>query len=191
MISRVALAVYVDDLLIVGKNEENILYVKQILKQRFEVKNLGKVQMELDIKFKRFRQYMTLDQSQYATVILRQFLDETSPPYLIPMEPDILHQLAAAGIEILSENRKCRYLQAIEKLMHLCHSRPDIAFSVHKLAQFSSNLYLILESALQKVFGYVKYTICFGIQYGGEQIYSDLDYFTVDHNIIGYEGMYI
>ncbi len=35
---------------------------------------------------------------------------------------------------------------------------------------------------------YVKYTISFGIQYGGEQIHADLDYFTVDHNIIGYAG---
>lgn len=73
-------------------------------------------------------------ESQYAAVILRQFLDETSPPYLSPMEPDAVHKLAATGGEILSEDRKCRYLQAIGKLMHLCHTRPDIAFSVHKLA---------------------------------------------------------
>ncbi len=38
------------------------------------------------------------------------------------------------------------------------------------------------------MFGYVKYTISFGIQYGGKQIFADLDYFTVDHNIIGYAG---
>ena len=72
--------------------------------------------------------------------------------------------------------------------MHLCHTRPDIVFLVHKLAQFLACPYLIHESALQRIFGYIKYTISFGIQYGGEQIYSDLDYFTVDHNIIGYAG---
>ena len=72
--------------------------------------------------------------------------------------------------------------------MHLCHTRPNIVFSVHKLAQFSSRPYLVHESALQRIFGYIKYTISFGIQYGREQIYSDLDYFTVDHNIIGYAG---
>ena len=163
MISRVALAVYVDDLLIAGKNEEDILHVKQLLKQRFEVKDLGEVRIVLGIRVKRFGQCMTLDQSQYAAVILRQFLDETSLPYLIPMEPDAVHKLAATGGEILSENQKCRYLQAIGKLMHLCHIRPDIVFTVHKLAEFSSNPYLIHESTLQRVFGYVKYTIGFGI----------------------------
>ena len=70
--------------------------------------------------------------------------------------------------------------------MHRCHIRPDIVFSVHKLAQFLSQPYLIHKSALKRIFGYIKYTISFGIQYGGEQIYSDLDYFTIDHNIIGY-----
>lgn len=52
MISRVALAVYVDDLLIAGKNEEDILHVKQLLKQRFEVKDLGEMRMVLGIRVK-------------------------------------------------------------------------------------------------------------------------------------------
>ena len=140
----------------------------------------------LGIQVKRYGQRMTLDQSQYAAVILKQFLDDTSPPYLIPMEPDAVHKLADIGGEILTEERKSRYLQAIGKLMHLCHTRPDIVFSVHKLAQFSSRSYLVHKSALQRIFGYIKYTISFSIQYGGEQIYSDLDYFTVDYNIIDY-----
>lgn len=72
--------------------------------------------------------------------------------------------------------------------MHLCHTRPDIVFSVHKLAQFSSKPYLIHEIALERLFGYIKYTVSFGIQYGGDKIYGDLDYFTVDHNVIGYAG---
>ena len=72
--------------------------------------------------------------------------------------------------------------------MHLCHTQPDIIFLVHKLAQFLSKPYAIHKLALYRVFGYVKYTISFVIQYGGEQIFTDLDYFTVDHNIIGYAG---
>ncbi len=39
------------------------------------------------------------------------------------------------------------------------------------------------------MFEYVKYTISFCVQYRGEQIFADLDYFTVDHNIIGYAGI--
>ncbi len=121
-------------------------------------------------------------------MILKQFLDDTSPPNLILMEPDAVHKLPDTRGEIHTEERKSRYLQAIGKPMHSCHTRSDIVFSVHKLAQFSSRPYLVHKSALQRIFGYIKYTISFGIQYGGEQIYSELDYFTVDHNIIGYAG---
>ncbi len=35
------------------------------------------------------------------------------------------------------------------------------------------------------MFENVKYIIGFGIQYKGERINLDLDYFKVDHNIIG------
>lgn len=73
--------------------------------------------------------------------------------------------------------------------MYLCNTQPDIVFSVHKLAQFLSPPYLIHKSAFKRIFEYIKYIISFGIQYGREQIYSDLNYFTVDHNIIGYVGI--
>ncbi len=43
IIGRIALAVYVDDLPIAGKNKADILFVKESLKARFEVKNLGEV----------------------------------------------------------------------------------------------------------------------------------------------------
>lgn len=36
---------------------------------------------------------MTLDQFQYMTVILNQFLDDLSPIYVIPMESDVVHKL--------------------------------------------------------------------------------------------------
>ena len=43
IISRIALAVYVDELLIAKKDKTDIFYVKELLKARFEVKNLGLV----------------------------------------------------------------------------------------------------------------------------------------------------
>lgn len=42
---------------------------------------------------------------------------------------------------------------------------------------------MIYKFALRRIFEYIKYTISFKIQYGGKQIYSDLDYFIIDYNI--------
>ena len=43
IIARIALALYVDVLLIASKNGANILHVKELLKAQFEVKDLGEV----------------------------------------------------------------------------------------------------------------------------------------------------
>lgn len=63
IISKVALAVYVDYLLIAGRNKKGIFYNQQFLKQRFEAKVLDELRMVLDIRLKKFGQCMTLDQS--------------------------------------------------------------------------------------------------------------------------------
>ena len=63
MISKVALAVYVDDLFIAGRNEEDIFYVKQLLKQKCELKNLGKIWIIFNMNVKRFGQYITVKDS--------------------------------------------------------------------------------------------------------------------------------
>ncbi len=81
IIGRIAWAVYVDDLLIAGKDEADIFRVKELLKARFEVKDLGEVRMVLGIKVGIYGQRMTLD---HAAVILKQFLDDVSPPYFSP-----------------------------------------------------------------------------------------------------------
>lgn len=109
-----------DDQLIAKKNEEDIIYVKQLLKQRFELKHLGGVRIVLGIRVKIFGQCMTLDQSKYSAVILRHFLDEKFSPYLVPMVPGAVYKPEATRREIISENQKSRYLQATGKLMHLC-----------------------------------------------------------------------
>lgn len=49
MISGLALAVYMDDLLIAGMHEKDILRIKQLLKSRLEVQDLGEVRVVLGI----------------------------------------------------------------------------------------------------------------------------------------------
>ena len=54
IIGGIVLAVYVDNLLIAGKDEADILHIKELLKARFEVKDLDEIRMVLGI---RMRQY--------------------------------------------------------------------------------------------------------------------------------------
>ncbi len=65
------------------------------------------------------------------------------------MEPDAVHRLADRGREVLNEERRFWYLQAIGKLMHLNSTRPDIIFqciiwlsSHQNLLPFTYRLYI-------------------------------------------------
>ena len=63
IIGRIALAIYIDDLLMAGKGEAHILRVKELLKAQFEVKNFSEVQMVLNIVVRQYSHQMTLNQS--------------------------------------------------------------------------------------------------------------------------------
>lgn len=104
---------------------------------------------------------MLINHLHYAAIILKQFFDDMSMPYLILMEPDAVYSLANTREEILSEEKMSWYLQTIWKRMHLCHTSPDLIFLVNKLAYFLSKSYVIHESTLHRMFGYIKYTISF------------------------------
>lgn len=88
MINRLILAVYINDLLIAGKHEVNIIHIKQFLKGQLKIRDLAETYVILDIWMKRYSKQITLDESQYIAVIFKQFLNDIFPPYLIPKEPD-------------------------------------------------------------------------------------------------------
>jgi ribosomal protein S3 len=46
----VVIVIYVDDLIIIGDNDANIFDLKKLLKQEFEMKDLGELRYVLDIK---------------------------------------------------------------------------------------------------------------------------------------------
>lgn len=54
MINKVILIVYTYNFFIVEKNEKDIFYIKALLKQKFNIKDLAKMQIVLSIKIKRF-----------------------------------------------------------------------------------------------------------------------------------------
>lgn len=53
---------------------------------------------------------MTLDQLQYVTIILNQFLDDIFLTYLISIEPNAIYKLADTGGKKLTEEKKSWYL---------------------------------------------------------------------------------
>lgn len=85
--SDVYLLLYVDDMLVVGPNIDEINKVKEQLKADFEIKDLGEVRriLGMDIVRDRERKKLWLFQSEYNSKILKKFNIENMKPTATPL----------------------------------------------------------------------------------------------------------
>ena len=134
----VIIALYVDDLLILAKNESDIERVKKQIKKAHLMKDMGAVSKVLGIHVTRPNTgFVRIDQNHYIQQILMEFGMENAKPTSTPMNPSI--KLDDETSEILSRNDHELYRKMIGKLMFAAiATRIDIAFAVNRLSQYLS-----------------------------------------------------
>ena len=70
---HVIVCLYVDDMLIIGSNINIIKTTKQMLANKFEMKDMGVADVILDIKISKTPQGLMLSQSHYVDTILKKY----------------------------------------------------------------------------------------------------------------------
>ena len=78
------IAVYVDDLKIIGANRE-ILEVIEFMKKEFERKDLGKIKYCLGLQIKHMPNRILVHQSNYTKIVLKRFNIDNANPLSTPM----------------------------------------------------------------------------------------------------------
>jgi hypothetical protein len=174
------IAVYVDDLKIMTSNMELMRQVKESLSKEFEMTDLGEMSHYLGMQIIRDRKNRTihLNQAAYITKILKKFGMENCVAVSTPMDPKI--KLETRKPEEASAD-KHRYQELIGSLIYaMIGTRPDIAFSVQKLSQFSSDPSVTHMQAAKRILRYLQGTKMLGITYGlgNSKLhgYADADY---------------
>ena len=79
--------VYVDDLIITGDCEEEVLQTKKNLSVRFQMKELGHLKHFLGLEVDHSEEGMVLHQQKYSRDLLKKFGMTNSKPISTPMEP--------------------------------------------------------------------------------------------------------
>ena len=136
------IAVYVDDLNLIGTSEE-LIKTANYLKKEFEMKDLGKTRYCLGLQIEYCLNGVLIHQSSYIEKVMKCFyMDKShllSSPMVVwslkvtknPFRPKEENE-ELLGPEIL-------YLSAIGALMYLTnYTQLDIAFSINLLARYSS-----------------------------------------------------
>ncbi|XP_070039491.1 uncharacterized protein [Nicotiana tomentosiformis] len=159
----VIIAVYVDDLNIIGTSGE-LPKAVDYLKKEFEMKDLGKIKFYLGLQIEHMKDEILVHQSTYTEKILKHFYMDKAHPLSTPMvvrsldiNKDLFRPHENDG-ELLGD--ETLYLSAIGALIYLTNNtRPDITFAVSLLARFSSFPTTRHRNGVKHIFRYLRGTI--------------------------------
>ena len=176
----ITIGIYVDDLILISRDQSTVSIIKGKLNQRFRMKDLGDVAFLLGMKIVRDRDARTIDISQRAFVerILDQFGMTEAKPVSTPMP--VKNYLEKAGNEEIET--RFPYRQAVGALMYAAvTTRPDIMAAVTNVARFCSKPTNNHTDALKRILRYLRGTTSIGIKLGGMdeptlEAYADSDW---------------
>ena len=157
--SFIALLVYFDDILIASNDVHAVEEFKVFLDQEFKLKDLGNLKFSLGPEVAKLEQDISLYQRKYALEILKYAGITRCKPIKVPMEQNL--KLSKFYGELLLDPSVYRRL--VGRLLYLTITRPDIAYSVHKLSQFMSKPRKPHLDAAYKVLQYLKASLGQGI----------------------------
>jgi Reverse transcriptase (RNA-dependent DNA polymerase) len=125
--------VYVYDIIVTGNNEKEIKIVKNYLKNKFDIKDLGRLKYFLGIEIVHSkRKGLFLSQIKYVLDLLQETHKLSAKPASTPTEPN--KKLYLEEGEPLKDVGQ--YQRLVGKLIYLTVTRPDIAFAVSLASQF-------------------------------------------------------
>nr|GEW17959.1 ribonuclease H-like domain-containing protein [Tanacetum cinerariifolium] len=158
----IALLVYVDDIIITENSLTEIEMVKQFLKTKFMIKDLGKLKYFLGIEVLDTPKGICLNQRKYCLDLIDEFGLLAGKPSNLPMQPNISLTSEPSDTDPLLDN-VTEYQKLIGKHIYLTITRPDIAYTVSCLSQFMHNPLRSHLKTVIKVIRYLKGSPCKGI----------------------------
>ena len=126
--------VYVDDILIVGNDDDAVERFKTVLKSAFKLRDLGPAKYFLGFEIARNQSGISLNQRKYALELIEEAGLLGCKPLSVPMKPNVKLSLST-GTPLPDD---AVYRRLVGRLLYLTHARPDITYVVHKLSQSMS-----------------------------------------------------
>ncbi|KAI3641430.1 hypothetical protein MIR68_000560 [Amoeboaphelidium protococcarum] len=170
------IALYVDDIMFITKDQQQLCEVQNLLQEAFDMRDLGDLEFIVGIRVRRDRvnKTITLDQTAYCDRILKKFDMDKSTPVSLPMveRPEFDVDFEQPDV----------YRSVVGSLMYLLvATRPDIAFAVSELSRAVSRPSQRHWQAAKRVLRYLRGTIDMGLVYNGHNdltpfVYVDADY---------------
>ncbi|XP_024964221.1 uncharacterized protein LOC112504517 [Cynara cardunculus var. scolymus] len=131
----VILLVYVDDIVVTGNSVSEVNNIKNFLKSKFLVKDLGKLKFFLGIEIMEYDSGICMSQRKYCLELLNNFGYLGSKPCNTPMDMNLIIT-NSSNVNDPPLTDQTGFQRLIGRLIYLLNTRPDICFAVHCLSQF-------------------------------------------------------
>ena len=137
------ICLYVDDLLIFGSHIDAINKVKNLIRQNFDMKDLGEADLILRTKITRTSDGIALDQSHYIEKLLRKYNYFDCKPVCSPYDPSVkLFKNTGESI------RQTEYASIIGSLRYAADcTQPLLGFYAGLLTPLVRSVGLLLEGS--------------------------------------------
>ena len=180
-ITKIILILYVDDLLLLGKDQSEIEDIKYQLGELYHMKDLGPTSSYLGIRITRdcTSRSIWIDQQVYIENTLKRFRLQDSDNTKTPL-PAALHLEKCKGMA--TTETKTQFQQMIGTLIYTAiGTRPNIAFAATRLSQFNNNPSDLHVKHAKHALRYLRGTKDLHIKYDGSSNarlirYSDSDW---------------
>lgn len=150
------LIIYVDDILLTGKNLKDISDVKAFLNSEFSIKDLGEADFFLGIQIHQSEKVIDISQHKYIQGILLECNLMNAKSYDTSF-PTAYKISKTDGVPLSNPSK---YRRLIGQLLYLTVTRPDITFAIQQLSQFMSQPTGQHWKLGLRVFKYLKGTHC-------------------------------
>ncbi|KAK8570584.1 hypothetical protein V6N13_032201 [Hibiscus sabdariffa] len=151
----VIISLYVDNMLIFSPNIESINKTKSFLSTKFEMTNLGEVDVILGVKVTKTEKGFSLGQTHYVEKVLTKFDSFDVIPVRTPYDSSI-HLFKNKGSSV----SQTEYAKIIGSLMFLMnYTRPSIAYAVSRLSRYTHNPSNEHWIALKRLLKYLRGTM--------------------------------
>lgn len=179
------LIIYVDDGIIFSNKPQVMTDILEHLKRTFEVKSFSADRF-LGVNIIRDRKLKTINicQPEYILKILKRFNMLECNPLSTPADPNsrLSPDMSPTTEEQTAEMESKPYKEAVGSLMHvMVMTRPDIAFAVNQVAQYSKNPGKAHWKAVKRILAYLHKTKDFGLHFDGKNNNSLIGYCDADY----------
>jgi len=157
----VVIVIYVDDLIIIRDSDVDISDLKKLLKQKFEMKDLGELRYFLGIEVIHSPKGIWLLQRQYALNKLFEYGMTGCKPISIPLEQNV--KLSADEGELVEDTTM--YRRIVGSLIYMTITRPYLSYAVTVVSQFMQTPRKPHLDAVRRILRYIKHTLQCGIFY--------------------------